>query len=159
MTRQAPLLLVLLAACGVGTTVDDAVIAWPEVVAGSCDPTDPSVCALPWPSSHFLVADESSGTGVRLGLAADTLPITYDDIQVDPFFWNERDGFSINSAAITYLEDRDLSGTITVDDIGAYLQADAKTVILDAETGERHPHWVELDTTTEDEGQQVVILR
>src|SRR5690606_31490240 len=32
-------------------------------------------------------------------------------------------------------------------------------VILDAETGERHPHWVELDTTTEDEGQQVLILR
>ncbi len=38
-----------------------------------CDPTDPLLCLLPWPSSRFLRADPSSPTGVRVEVDASSL--------------------------------------------------------------------------------------
>jgi hypothetical protein len=119
-----------------------------QVPAGplsGCDPLDPSVCAFPFPSSHFLIDDASSPTGKRVAFGPQTLPLNRDGVQLDPRSWNQKDGFSINSALITYFEDISLTGTVPHTDIGAYLAEDVRTVIIDTVTGERVPHWVELD--------------
>jgi hypothetical protein len=100
---------------------------------------------------------------------------------VDPTEWNRSDGFSPGSAILTLVPGLDLNvtwGTVDEDfagaentqeyfdhrdhiaDVDRYLAEDAPIVVLDAETGERHPFWSELDThagVTED--RQALILR
>lgn len=43
------------------------------------------------------------------------------------------------------MEDASLDGLITYNSIENYTDLNAKTVILDASTGERIPHWIEDD--------------
>ena len=87
---------------------------------------------------------------------------------VDPTEWNRNDGFSPGQAVLTYVpgldlprtwgtQDRASSGTAPntpgwfdyrdqITDIDLSRRPDAPIVILDADTGERHPFWSELDT-------------
>ena len=101
---------------------------------------------------------------------------------VDPTEWNRNDGFSPGQAVLTYVPGLDLhqtwgtadrasSGTAPntpgwfddrdqITDIELYRRADAPIVVLDADTGERHPFWSELDThdgATDD--RRALILR
>ncbi len=46
-------------------------------ITGRCDDSDPVRCFLPWPSSRFLIADETSPTGVRVEIDPDEL--VFDD--------------------------------------------------------------------------------
>ena len=125
----------------------------------SCDPLDPTLCALPWPSSYFQVPDASTESGVAFAFAADSLPISESGAQVTPAVLNGTDGFSTMTPILVDLGAVDLSGTIAVDDLGAYADADARTVILDTVTGERVPHFVELDQVGDDDDQRVLFLR
>ena len=49
--------------------------------ATSCDPLDPSVCALPWPSSYFQQPDEASASGWRHHLADDVQQRLHNGLQ------------------------------------------------------------------------------
>ena len=44
--------------------------------------------------------------------------------------------------------DLGVTGAAPITDIGRSLDPDAPIVLLDADTGERHPYWAELDTWT-----------
>ncbi len=125
---------------------------------GDCNPLDPSLCLLPFPSSFFL--DEAqTETGFQVAYGPGSLPMNIDGLQVAPDFWNERDGHSINSPMLAFFEGLSDEGLIPFTDIGAYLDAEATTVIVDVETGERVAHWAEREVTVEDPGQQLLILR
>ena len=50
------------------------------------------------------------------------------------------------------------TGLIGHEDIGAYTNPDAKTLIIDVETGERVPHFAELDMSTNDDTQRMLII-
>jgi hypothetical protein len=103
---------------------------------------------------------------------------------IDPTEWNRNDGFSPGSMVLTFVPNLDLPVTWGTqaeptslpgigpnepgyfdhrDHIaapGRYLQSDAPIVILDADSGERHPFWSELDqhpNTSAD--QRLLILR
>ncbi|MDZ7731919.1 MAG: hypothetical protein U5R31_01300 [Acidimicrobiia bacterium] len=54
--------------------------------------------------------------------------------------------------------DLDETGVAPLTDLGASLEADSPTVIVDATTGERHLHWAELDAEATDD-DQVLMLR
>ncbi len=149
---RAALLLTLLVACGKG---DDPL----EGDRSSCDPLDTSLCALPYPSSFYLADDPSTPTGKRVSYASDSMPINRDFDELDPTLWNEKDGFSTSGPLLTYFADVSLDGVVGHQDLGAYLEADARTVIVDAETGERFPHFVELDMTAEDMAESLLMLR
>ena len=58
-------------------------------LTSTCDDSDPVACLLPWPSSRFMEADDSTATGLRLHIETAALPI--DD---DPRLLNLADGFS-----------------------------------------------------------------
>ncbi len=123
-----------------------------------CDPLDPSVCLLPFPSSFFQASAETS-TGHQIDFGPTTLPENRDDVPWNPAHWNEKDGFSISASMITWFDDLSLDGIISHTDIDRYLDADARTVLIDAQTGERIPHFGELDATVEDKRERVLMLR
>lgn len=152
-------LVILPLLLGTACTVLDDIDNPPEGPLSPCDPIDPSICALPFPSAHFLTEDETTATGLRVDFKPTSMPLNRDGIQGNPKYWNEKDGFSINSPMIVFLPYVDLEGTVPVDDIGAYEAADAKTVIVNVETGERVPHWVESDATAPADEVRVTLLR
>ena len=140
-----------------------------------CDDLDPAACLLPFPNDHFTTADASTATGRRVNFSPAAMPRNGTEVTeggegkpVDPLEWNRNDGFSPGSAVMTYVPGIDLHATWgTADrphsevgpnemgyfdyrdhiaDIGLYQREDAPMVIINAETGERHPFWSELDS-------------
>ena len=89
-------------------------------------PLDTSVCAFPFPSDHHLVDDPTTATGKRVDFAVGSLPLNRDGVPTLPDLWNERDGFSINSSALVYLEDVSLEGTVSHTHIDDYLAEDVE---------------------------------
>lgn len=132
----------LLAGCG----GDDPEPTVPQGEPSGCDPLVPEVCAFPFPSSLFEVEDPSTPTGLRLAYGDQTLPRNRDGVQVSGDLLNRFDGYSVMTPLLAYFDDVALDGTIPVDDLDRSFADDAKTVIVDVETGERIPHWVELDS-------------
>ncbi len=153
----APLLLVGCASPGGDTGSpggdENADVNW------DCDPLVPDHCGMPFPSTYFMVEDPSTATGWRVNLGPTTLPGDIDGYQPDPRYWNERDGWSVAGMAVALLPGVSLAGTIPQTDIGAYADDDALTLIVDADTGERVPHWVELDQRSPDPDRAALILR
>jgi hypothetical protein len=155
-----------------------------------CDPIDPAACLLPFPNDFFTVADATTDTGLRVAFSPAAMPRNGAEVTeggegkpVDPTEWNRNDGFSPGSPVLTLVPDLDLHVTWGtqdrpfsevgeneqgyfdyrdhIADIGLYEKKDAPIVILNTETGERHPFWSELDTHpgAVDGGEQTLILR
>ncbi len=152
--RFAALLLVAGAGCR-GKSDDSAA----GVELSGCDPVDPALCALPWPSGYFQVDDPSTGSGRRNSFGPTAMPVNRDGVAFDPSLLNERDGFSTLTPLVAYFDGVSLDGVIPHTDLDLYEAPDAKTVILNAETGERVPHFVELDMTAEEPSERVLFLR
>jgi hypothetical protein len=173
--------LVLSLALVLGTTpvlglepLRDAVEPVADALAGdACDPIDPERCLLPFPNDHHTVADDATVTGRRVAIhplatprvLQGTKPIFVDEL-------NRNDGFSPGSMLLAFVEGLDLHqtwGTADVEavahrdhiaDIGRYLDDDAPILLINADTGERHPFWSELDTHAETaDDEQLLILR
>ena len=153
-----------------------------------CDDLDPAICLFPYPNDLFTVADETTDTGRRVDFHPLAMPRGGAEVTeggegkpIDPTEWNRQDGFSPGSMVMTYVPGIDLHATWgTADrpqggvalnelgyfdhrdhiaDIGLYERADAPMVLVNAETGERHPFWSELDTHPGAAGEQALILR
>lgn len=116
-----------------------------------CDPIA-SDCLLPFPNDFFTVADKATPTGRRVHLDPASMPVNSAGTGIDPTHWNELDGFSPAAAAIVRIADVDpeKSGAAPVTDPARSLDVDSPVVLLDATTGERLAHWVELDAAAED---------
>lgn len=112
-----------------------------------CDPLSYDYCSLPYPSSFYERADETSPTGVRVHLGETTLPANQFGQQPAPTSWNQLDGFSPMGPLLVYFPDLALTGVNGHDDIGASLDGAAKIHVIDAESGERMPIWSELDVS------------
>jgi hypothetical protein len=156
----------------------------------NCDPLDPKMCLFPFPNDYFSVPDASTDTGLRVNFGLDAMPRGGSDVTkggegkpIDPSEWNRNDGFSPGSMVMTYVPGIDLHATWgtqdrphseagpnevgyfdhrdTIADPALSLSPDAPMVILNADTGERHPFWSELDTHpgAVEAGEQVLILR
>jgi len=122
----------------------------PEVVhveeSAGCDDLNPLYCALPWPSDRYLEADATLPTGFRIAYTQEAIP---DGCSSRPFNlapFNRLDGFSPGSQILTlFPSPPDLRDAACLDTIDRSLAQDSPTVLLDLETGQRVPHWVELD--------------
>src|SRR5262245_30561483 len=116
-------------------------------IDASCNPLGfESHCAVPWPSSAFEVDDASTPTGRRLAILPDTLPKNFAGVGVDPTMWNLADGFSPAAPMlVAFPGGASADGLPAVDDFGMSTTAASPTVLLDMTTGERVPHFAELD--------------
>lgn len=122
-------------------TQDAAVPAPPAL----CDPLAPDYCGFPYPNDYWSVTDPDTASGRRLALPAVIMPANTSGEVSRPDAFNEMDGFSPGIAAMTLMPDATTAGLATPDSIAASLAPDSPTVILNADTGERVPHWVDLD--------------
>lgn len=115
--------------------------------AGACSALDDRSCMLPWPNDEYTIIDDSTATGRRLSLPADGGAVNVDGVSVDFADQNRADGFSPGSAVLAFIPDVDLerSGVASSFDIGASLDEDAPILLVNTQTGERHPYWAELD--------------
>lgn len=118
-------------------------------------------CLLPFPSDALTVDDATTATGRRVALPQAQLPANADGVVVDVSRQNRADGFSPGSAALVLVPgvDPDASALPPITDIARSLDDGSGSVVLDATTGERWPHWAELDANADDPARQGLFLR
>ncbi len=133
----------LLVACSDGN--DNLLVLEPEAPPLDCDPVTPTYCGFPFPNDYWTVPDARTVTGRRLALPDVIMPANVDGMRSDPGAFNEMDGFSPGIAALTHLPGAVATGLATPDTIDASLAAASRTIIINADTGERVPHWVDID--------------
>lgn len=119
--------------------------------ADRCDFLDPHACLLPFPSDHFTRGDPTSATGRRLNLHLLSMPRNAAGKPIDPTEWNRNDGFSPGEPILVKVPGLDplRSGLPPITDIESSLDKDSPVVVINAETGERHPVWAELDANVD----------
>lgn len=132
--------------------------AAPSDIPAHCDALDTAHCAYPLPSNHFTVADDGTRTGIRLHYTSDILPISNTGNRTLADDLNQLDGFSPGIPMLTVMQGATLSGLATLTTIDASLETDSPTVIIRADTGERVPHFVELDQSGLD-GERALMVR
>ena len=133
----------------------------PLLGGADCDPLVPTQCGFPFPSNVWLADDPSAKTGKRVRFGETTLPRYTGGGPIDRTLWDDSDGFSPGQPAITHMPGATVTGLATPDDIERSLADDSPTVLLDAETGERIPHFAELDVSiyTEDASERTLLIR
>ncbi|MCA9523657.1 MAG: hypothetical protein KC609_21925 [Myxococcales bacterium] len=117
-----------------------------------CDGLDPSYCMFPFPSDYW----RRNG---RLEFGETTLPQNRTHKHFDPSYYRQYDGYSTISVLMFRFPEATLAGTADQFTIAKSLEPDSKSVVLDAATGERVPHWLELDHFSVDGGQPVILIR
>lgn len=117
-----------------------------------CDFLDPSVCLYPFANDYFTRLDETTSTGRRLDIKPESTPENILSRNIAVTDINRADGFSPGNMIVLKIPGLDTpaafenSGLVPITDTGAYADADQSVVVIDAETGERHPIWAELDS-------------
>jgi len=147
--------------------------------AARCDFLDPSYCLFPFPNDAFTVEDSSTATGRRVNLDPASMPVNTEvdvspllgappgtlvlpgGITLDPAEWNRNDGFSPGQMILTVVPGLDLeaTGAGAITHVERSLEADAPILIIDAETGERHLAWAEMDSYATDAATRALIIR
>ncbi len=128
-------------------------------LSGDCDPLAPTHCGYPFPSNVYLVADDTRATGRRVQFGAATLPKNAQGIQAGPEEFARSDGFSAGAALMTHLPGATTTGLPTPLSIERSLSDESPTVVINAATGERVPHFAELDMSTDDPAQRAFMIR
>ena len=123
--------------------------------AGDCDfigQQDGSLCMLPFPSDYYTVADPSSATGRRIDFHAAAMPDNASGKPIDPAPYALNDGFSPGETILVRVPGLDNPAALAqtdpapIDHIGRYAESGTPVVVIDADTGERVPIWVEIDS-------------
>lgn len=144
MKRTTTLLYLALlagAACEETTEVLQVEASRPE-----CENLNPQHCLVPWPSSRYLVDDPSTITGKRIALLEAAMPANRWGETVTPDPYNRHDGFSPMTSMMTVFDGELDTSTLPAEDrVADSLAADSPTVLLDAVTGERVPHFSEIN--------------
>jgi hypothetical protein len=114
---------------------------------GDCDPLVPTHCGYPFPSDVYLVEDNTRETGRHVEFGAKTLPANASGVQAAPDEFRNNDGFSPGAGFMTHMPGATVKGLPTPLTIPASLADDSPTVLIEANTGKRVPHFSELDMT------------
>lgn len=148
-----------LLACSGGQKADSAadVGITPAAERADCDPTAPTLCGLPFPSTFYMAEDATSATGWRIDLGPTTLPEDIDGFQPAPTFWNEKDGWAVSTPMLVHLPNIDVTNLPGHDRIPDSLAPDSPIAVIDADTGERVAFWAERDVSYED-GERSLLL-
>jgi hypothetical protein len=143
---------------GMGCSAKEATTIATETLS-DCNPVDDTHCMLPFPSSYHLKADDSTASGVRVAFGETTLPTNFNGVVLRPTYFNEKDGFSTLGTLYAGLMDASIKGVIGHDDLGAYADEDARTILLNPRTDTRQPHFVERETQAAEAGRDLLMLR
>lgn len=128
---------------------------------GDCDPLDPAVCAMPWPSSLYLVEDAERATGYTLTFGDTSLPANRDGVHLTPGPYTRMDGYGVGEPLQVRFADVDISEMAREDGVAASMAEDASVVWfeVDGETLKRVPYFVELDRWEGDRALKTLFVR
>jgi hypothetical protein len=121
-------------------------------------------CLLPFPDDFYTKADSSSSTGRRVDLKTSAMPANASQVPMDAAPYNAAEGFSPGQAIVVKAPGMDTqeaaaaTGAVPLSDLGAYQDADAPIVVIDATTGERWPIWVEVDSNADTAEETAVLI-
>jgi hypothetical protein len=137
--------------------LDDEVV---ETLA-DCDDTDPTACLLPFPNDVWTRPDATTDTGKRVDIPMLSTPRNVAGKPIDTAEWNRNDGFSPGSLILTVVPNVDLeeTGAPPLTDIPSSLDDGSPIILLNADTGERHPFWAELDAWNDDPERTPLLIR
>ena len=125
-----------------------------------CDELNPLHCLLPFPSDRYLAEDPTTVTGYRLKYEPEAIPENFLGQPVDPAPFERMDGVSPGTQIITlFTRPPDLADAARQESIDLSLDHDSPTVLLDLETGERIPHWTELDARAQSDDEKLLFIR
>ncbi|MGH2954505.1 MAG: hypothetical protein ACRDK9_10930 [Solirubrobacterales bacterium] len=130
-----------------------------------CDAVDPARCLFPWPNDHFTAADPGTDTGRRVNLDPASMPRNRLGLPVHPADYNRSDGFSPGQMIVTKVpgletpEAFEATGAPPITHLERSLDPDSPVVVLDADTGERHLFWSELDANPADPADVTLLIR
>ncbi len=123
--------------------------------ADDCDfiaqPKD-GMCMLPFPNDFYTVKDPASPTGKRINFTEGSMPQNKEGVPIDHNKLNVSDGFSQGQGAIVRIPGLDSLAAVQANDLvplnhlGDYAKPNQKLVVINTETGERHPVWAEIDS-------------
>lgn len=128
----------------------------------NCDFLVPEHCLLPYPSSTFLVPDPTTPTGLRIHYERAAMPANRRNDPIDPTEFNTLDGFSPGPILVTLFPqgvDLLVSKVPPHTNYARSLQADSPTVLYDATSGERVPHFAELDMQATSTATRTFLIR
>lgn len=156
-------LAVALVGCGDGATPQSSGDASPPidvVVIEGCGLLSDRHCLLPFPSNDYTAVDASAATGRRIALPAGRGPVNSGGTMPDFTEWNRSDGFSPGSSILIHAPgvDLTLSGAPSITDFAQSVSDASATLLIDVETGARHPHWAEVDDRGRP-GDRLLIIR
>ncbi|UJA21483.1 hypothetical protein HJD18_15525 [Thermoleophilia bacterium SCSIO 60948] len=130
-----------------------------------CDVIETRFCLQPFPNDFYTVEDPDTETGRRVAIDERSMPDNVRGNEIDPTDINRADGFSPGQPIVLKvpgLDDQatlDANGTVDITDLGAYREAAQRIVVIDADTGERHPIFTEMDAVAEDDADRVLWIR
>src|SRR5687767_9454887 len=131
----------------------------PAPTNDGCQPLT-SDCFLPYPSDFFLADDASLPSGKRVVTTGAGKLRTTEEKSADIGDWWSPDGFSRIPSIVAVLG-AELSPdglTAIADDPTATLAPASRTQIIDATTGARVPHFVDLDPRANMPSRQAIVL-
>ncbi|MDQ2676595.1 MAG: hypothetical protein M3Y34_07270 [Actinomycetota bacterium] len=117
------------------------------------EPGEPA-CMLPFPDDFHTTEDYTSATGRRVSFQEPAMPQNSTGTPVDPEPYNLNDGFSPGQTTVVRVPGLDNpeafaeTDPITLDNLSRNdkQRKNEPVVVIDTETGERWPIWVELDS-------------
>jgi hypothetical protein len=131
----------------------------PATGNAACDNLDESSCLFPFPSNFFRKPGGPNGQAFHLDFGP-SMPLNSDsEERISAEVFKVHDGFPVVPAITFTIPGATLTGAPTLQDIGASLRPESRTLIVDADTGTLVPHWAELDYIAEDEGKRIIQLR
>jgi hypothetical protein len=134
----------------------------PLAVPDGCSPLAADVdCGLPYPSDFFLVADDTMPSGRRVRFSGGARMETIYGVSADVTDFLPQDGFSRQPSIVA-----GFGTAIDPDSVPGYfadpqrtLEDGFATAVVDAATGERVAHFIDVDVRAEDGKRQTVIVR
>lgn len=133
----------------------------PCIEASDCDPLQPALCALPWPSSQYLQPNDDRDTGFELVFGDTTLPASARDVHVDPTPYRRMDGYGVGVSLIVLFPNVDSAPLPDESQIADSLSPTAS--ILFFEDGPdglvRIPYFVDADRREADPTRRVLLVR
>lgn len=127
-----------------------------------CDPLMPANCALPWPSSRFMVADASRETGWKLAFGKTTLPANHAGIHAYSESWATMDGFGVGTPIIALFPGVDPTNLPAENDPARSLEATSPTLLLKVGSDgklSQVAHFAEIDSGGSKVSNRSLIIR
>lgn len=124
----------------------------------------PSLCMTPFPNNYYTRADINTETGRRINFRSDAMPVNKDGKPIDAAPYNQSDGFSQGQTISVRVPGLDnafalaQTGPAGLAAPERYAERDAPVVVINTETGERHPIWVELDSSATSDANRSLLI-